>query len=349
VITAGVLVFVFCFTSFGVILILGGPRFATLEVEIYRQTIVFADLPMAAALSLVQIAFTMGMTLIYARLQARINRPLDWRPQWSTERAPRTTAEIAFVVVNLVLMGVLLAYPLAALAWQSVRHGWLYYASLLETPRHSVFYVSPLSAVGNSVRIAALTTGLALLLGVLAAVALHQRKAGWLLDALFMLPLGTSAVTLGLGYLISMDRPPLALRGSVALIVFAHALVALPFVVRSILPALQSIQPSLREAAALLGANPLRVFIEVDLPIIWRALAVGGVFAFTVSMGEFGATSMIARPDLPTIPIAIYRFLARPGSLNYGRALAMSSILMLVSIVGFVAIEQLRPPGHQAF
>jgi thiamine transport system permease protein len=135
----------------------------------------------------------------------------------------------------------------------------------------------------------------------------------------------------------------------VALIVFAHALVALPFVVRNVLPALQAIRPTLREAAALLGASPFRVFVEVDLPIVWRALVVGAIFAFTVSMGEFGATSMIARPELPTIPIAIYRFLSRPGALNYGQALAMSTILMAVSVVGFVAIEQLRPPGAQSF
>jgi thiamine transport system permease protein len=169
------------------------------------------------------------------------------------------------------------------------------------------------------------------------------------MDALFMLPLGTSAVTLGLGYLVAMDQPPLDLRGTPALIVIGHTLVALPFVVRSLLPALQAIQPALREAAATLGASPRRVFVEIDLPIIWRALAVGAVFAFTVSMGEFGATSMIARPELPTIPIAIYRFLSQPGALNYGQALAMSTVLMTVCVVGFVAMERLRPPGVQTF
>ncbi|HRT31027.1 MAG TPA: iron ABC transporter permease, partial [Anaerolineae bacterium] len=87
----------------------------------------------------------------------------------------------------------------------------------------------------------------------------------------------------------------------------------------------------------------------VDLPIIQRALAVGGIFAFTVSMGEFGATSMIARPELPTLPIAIYRFLSLPGAVNYGQALAMSTLLMAVCVVGFVAMERLRPPGVQTF
>ncbi len=346
---AGLLIFIFCFTSFGVVLILGGPRFATLEVEVYRQTINFANLPLAAALSLVQIACTLGLTLIYTRLQSGLARPLDVRPGWIAQRRPHRPVEIALVAGNVALALLLLGAPLITLAARSFGAGFGYYLALAENPRRSIFYVPPLHAVGNSLRFALATMALALLLGLLTALALYRQRRGWLLDALFMLPLGTSAVTLGLGYLLGMGRPPLALRGTPLLIVCGHTLVALPFVVRSVLPALQSISPSLREAAASLGASPLRVFAEVDLPIVWRALAVGAVFAFTISMGEFGATSMIARPELPTIPIAIYRFLSRPGDLNYGQALAMSTILMTVCIVGFVALEWLRPPGEQGF
>jgi thiamine transport system permease protein len=91
-----------------------------------------------------------------------------------------------------------------------------------------------------------------------------------------------------------------------------------------------------------LGASPLRVWQEVDLPIASRAVLVGAVFAFTISMGEFGATLFIARPDTPTMPIAIYRFLDQPGSLNYGQALAMSTLLMLVCGLGFILIERFR-------
>ena len=346
---AGLLTFIFCFTSFGVVLILGGPRFATLEVEIYRQTINFADLPTAAALSLLQIAFTLALTLVYTRLQSRVSRPLDLRSRQATQRVPQTRGERVFVAVNVIVLLLLLGLPLLTLVARSFDAGLRYYMALFENPRRSIFYVPPFAAVKNSVTFALATTNLALLLGLLTSLALYRRRGGWWMDALFMLPLGTSAVTLGLGYLVAMDQPPLDLRGTPALIVIGHTLVALPFVVRSLLPALQAIQPALREAAATLGASPRRVFVEIDLPIIWRALAVGAVFAFTVSMGEFGATSMIARPELPTIPIAIYRFLSQPGALNYGQALAMSTILMTVCVVGFVAMERLRPPGAQAF
>jgi thiamine transport system permease protein len=118
--------------------------------------------------------------------------------------------------------------------------------------------------------------------------------------------------------------------------------VAFPFVVRAITPALRGIRGQLREAAAVMGADPLRVWREVDLPILGRALLVGGAFAFAVSMGEFGATAMIVRSDVPTLPYAIYRYLSHPGSLNYGQAMAMSVVLMLVVSIGLVAIERAR-------
>jgi thiamine transport system permease protein len=84
------------------------------------------------------------------------------------------------------------------------------------------------------------------------------------------------------------------------------------------------------------------VWRKVDLPIVTRAIVVGAVFAFTVSLGEFGATIFVARPQTPTIPLAIYRFLGQPGAINYGQAMAMSTILMVVTVVGFVFLEKLR-------
>jgi thiamine transport system permease protein len=157
-----------------------------------------------------------------------------------------------------------------------------------------------------------------------------------------MLPLGTSAVTLGLGFIVALDQPPLDLRASPLLIPIAHTLVAFPFVVRSLTPALRSIQPRLRQAAAVLGASPGQVVRSIDLPLVGRALLVAATFAFTISIGEFGATALIARPEFPTIPVMIFRLISQPGALNYGQALALSTILMAVTGIGMLAIERLR-------
>ena len=347
-VAAALLVFIFCFTSFGVVLILGGPRFATLEVEIYRQTVHLFNLPLAATLSLAQVTLTLAMTSVYTRLQARTARPLHLRPQQTTQRRPTRWRDRALVGGNVVFMVVLLLTPLLALAERSLWTGRGYaltnYSELFINRRGSVFFVPPVEAVRNSLTFAALTVVLALALGVIGAYLLAERGSRlsrWL-DPVFMLPLGTSAVTLGFGYIIALDRPPLNLRTSPLLIPLAHTLVAFPFVVRAVLPVLRGIHPHLRESASVLGASPARVWREIDLPIVGRALLVGAVFAFTISMGEFGATSLIARPQMPTMPVAIYRFLGQPGALNYGQALAMSTLLMLVCAAGFLGIERFR-------
>ena len=126
------------------------------------------------------------------------------------------------------------------------------------------------------------------------------------------------------------------------LIPAAHALLAFPFVVRSLLPALRALDPRLRDAARVLGARPWQVLRAVDLPLLYPALLVGAVFSFTVSLGDFGAALLLARPEYPTVPVVIGRLLGQPGAANYGQALALSTILMLISALGFVALERLR-------
>lgn len=351
-IAAALLVFLFCFTSFGVILILGGPRFATLEVEIYRQAVNLFNLPAAAGLSLTQLALTFSVMVIYTRLQARASVPLRLRPERTTVRRPSTGLERTTAVVVLTLLLGVLLIPLLALASRSFTLGdgppsLRYYRALTVNRSQDVFFVPPALAVRNSLLFALVATGLSLFLGLISAYLLagpgrqQSRLSKWL-DPIFLLPLGTSAVTLGFGYIIALDEPPLNLRTSLALVPIAHALIAVPFVVRTLLPVLRGLDPRLREAASVMGASPGRVLWEVDLPIIGRALVVAAAFAFTVSMGEFGATLLIYRPQYPTMSVVIYRALSQPGLLNYGQALAMSTLLMLVCTAGLLAIERFR-------
>jgi thiamine transport system permease protein len=227
-----------------------------------------------------------------------------------------------------------------------------FYQALTINEQQSLFYAPPSTAIAISLGYAATTVILALLMGLPAAWALSQNRKSKInrtIDPILMLPLGTSAVTLGLGFIVALNTPPLDLRASPLLIPIAHTLVAFPFVVRSLTPALHSVQPRLRQAASVLGASPRQVLRQVDFPLVSRALFVAATFAFTISIGEFGATAMIARPEYPTIPMVIYRYLSRPGGLNYGQAMALSTILMLTTLVGMFAIERLRIGDNREF
>ncbi len=348
ILTASLLVFIFCFSSFGVILILGGPRLATVEVEIYRQAVYLFNLPMAAALSIVQIGFTFVLMWAYTMLQRKTSVSLSPESLSVTQKRVVFFREKVLVIGNTIFMMIFLGAPLLALVVKSfsTERGFslVYYKALFENPIRSVFYIQPVKAVAFSLGFAAVTLILALILGLLASVYLagSKNRFGSLLDPIFMLPLSTSAVTLGFGFIIALDRPPLNLRTSIMIVPLAHTLVAFPFVIRSLLPVLRSIPQGLRESAAVLGASPFIVFKTVDFPIIGRAILVGAVFAFTVSLGEFGASVLVARPQAPTMPLAIYRFLGQPGEINYGQAMAMCSLLMMVTAVGFLFLEKFR-------
>ena len=351
---AALIVFLFTFTSFGVIQVLGGPRFATLEVEIYRQTATLLDLPTAAVLTLLQFAAVAALLAVHAWSLRKRESALSLVPARLTARRPRGPLQWTALWSVLGVTLLLVLAPLAVLVERAFNapdgYGLGNFRALNAASDSATFVVAPVTAIGNSLAYAAVATLLALVVGGLAAAAL-TRRAGRLVrgfDALLMLPLGTSAVTVGFGFLIALDEPPLDLREAWILVPLAQALVGVPFVVRTMLPVLRAVDVRLREAAAVLGASPLRAWREVDLPLVRRALLVAAGFAFAVSLGEFGATVFIARPDAPTLPVAVARLLGRAGEVNYGQAMALSTVLMLVCAGTLLALERVRTdsPGE---
>ncbi len=342
---AALMVFLFTFTSFGVVQILGGPGFSTLEVEIYRQTSEIFDLSTAAVLTIIQFMAVGAVLALHAWTVRRRETALRLVDASVTARRPRGRGEWALLAGVLASVAVLLLLPLAVLVQRSFDAPDFGYYRALMSSDGGVFLVAPIEAIGNSLRYAVVATVIAVVIGGLAAAALTRRDAGRFVrgfDALLMLPLGVSAVTVGFGFLIALDEPPLDLRASWILVPLAQALVGVPFVVRTMLPVLRAVDGRLREAAAVLGASPWRVWREVDLPMVRRALLIAAGFAFAVSLGEFGATVFIARPDNPTLPVAVARLLGRAGELNYGQAMALSTILMVVCAVSLLVLERLR-------
>jgi thiamine transport system permease protein len=347
------IVFLFTFTSFGTVLILGGLRYATLEVEIWRQTTSFLNLPLAAALAVTQLLVVAAALALYSRYQESVAVEQPLRPVKDTARRPAGLREWGLVTAVLALTGLFLGIPLAVLVEASLStqegYGFAHYRQL-GSPGGRALFVSPGEALLNSLGFALAATAVALLVGLLAAVVVARKRDPFarLFDGLLMLPLGTSAVTIGLGFLVALDRP-VDLRTSPLLIPLAHALVAVPFVVRTSAPVMRAAQSGLREAAAVLGAPPARVWREVDLPLVSRAALVAAGFAFAISLGEFGATALIVRPDTTTLPVAIFRLLSQPGSGNFGQAMALATVLMLVTALSVALIERFRLAGREEF
>ena len=355
IVSSASVVFLFCATAFGIVLTLGGVRYATVETEIYLLTTTVFDLQGAAALSVLQIAVVLGLLGITQRLRT-VPDPAVERRHHRGNRPTR--ADLPSVAVTVLLLA-FVAAPVLTLMAGSLRvdGAWsLANYRALSTSGGQALPAPVTDALFTSLRTAVDATWISLSMGLLVALIVTrrsrtptERRLRGALDGMFMLPLGVSAVTLGFGFLITLDQPPLALRDSPLLVPIAQALVALPLVARTIVPVLAGVDDRLRQAAASLGANPLRAVLTVDLPVVWKPLLAAGGFAFAVSLGEFGATSFLARDEHPTLPVVIYQLLGHPGELNYGMALAASVVLAATTAVVVLAVDRLRVASVGAF
>lgn len=356
IVSAASVVFLFCATAFGIVLTLGGVRNATVETEIYLLTTSVFDLQAAAALSVLQLVVVVVLLGLAQRLRA-VPDPSLVRARGRAQRPGRGDLP-ALAATGLML--VLVALPIATLVAGSfeVGDGWgLDNYRALSTAGDGQALLVPVSdALVTSLRTAVDATWLSLAMGLLVALVVTrrsrsrtERRLRGALDGFFMLPLGVSAVTLGFGFLITLDRPPVDLRDSPLLVPIAQALVALPLVVRTIVPVLAGIDDRQRQAAASLGASPWRALLTVDVPVVWKPLLAASGFAFAASLGEFGATSFLARDEHLTLPVVIFRLLGHPGEGNYGMALAASVVLAATTALVMLVVERLRVPSLGAF
>ena len=342
---AAALVFIFNFTSFGTVVLLGHGRYATVEVEIYLLTTGLFDLPAAAILAVLQLAVTAALALLYRRIVAghspdgRLGSGATHRrsPQGWSERL--LVAGVVVVLTTWIVGPQLLLLYRAAFAWVEDRALFALLARLADAPA---------GAVRNSLIFAAATALLALATAGPASVAAALRKGARpspgsrLADVVSLLPLGTSAVTIGLGFVLALGFGALDLRASPVLVPLAHTLVAFPLVFRTLVVTLSSIPERLREASRTLGATAWQTFRWLELPLARRGVVAATVFAFAISLGEFGATALISRPELPTMTTAIFRSLSRPGAAHQGAGLALSGVLLLVTAASVVLVERMQ-------
>jgi thiamine transport system permease protein len=344
VIAAGAIVFLFTFTSFGVIRVLGGVGRATIEVEVWRRATQLGDIGRAATLTVLQLCILAVAVGWAARSQRRHAHAIE-RSGVPQLRRPRGRQRW-LVGATALATALVIAVPLAALVERSFRVGDGYstvaWRSLDGTEIRPGLQIGidPIGALERSLTTAVWATVFALAIGTAAVVAIDALgRSGRLLDTGLMLPLGTSAVTIGFGMLITFDTPPVDWRAEWWLVPVGHALVAAPFVVRGALGVLRSISPELRHAAATLGASPIRAWATTTLPFLRQPLLVGAGLAAAISLGEFGATSFLSRSGQETLPLAIERLLGRTGGVFQAQAFALSTILAAATILVVLLVD----------
>ena len=355
ILAASALIFIFCFMSFAVVLVLGGgPKFTTLEVEIYRMARIELDLSGASGLAIVGSSLTLVFLYLYLWLQKKsaFSEALTTGKK-NLLRLFRTPGGWLILLYCLCVLALIVG-PMLTVVHNSFlrREGWAGATSLTLDWYGVIFsrdilrggFVLPyLKAIRNSMFFGAMTVFFSLPLGTMLAMVAAKVKKGFLVEGLMMLPLGVSAVILSLGYLKGFASFPLEIIGRWYSIVLVHTIIAYPFVLRSVSGVLQKIEPNLREAARNLGASSWKLFWHIEFPLIRPGILTGAAFAFAISLGEVTATLMLSTPDLITIPVAIYRLVS---SYNFFAACAMGTLLMIASLIAFWLIDKL---GQEVF
>ncbi|ASJ08493.1 ABC transporter [Thermococcus siculi] len=341
---SAMLTFVFCFLSFSIPLIIGGYRYATIEVDIFTSIMVLLDFKTGSALAIIQIALSMAFMYVYLRSldayakreeQRVFRKPLPFgRRDWLSLRGLGIAVYSAIVFVFIVS-------PLLAVIYDSLRFNnqWSleWYRRIFSTEYNPMFGATTLGAIRNSLTFGLATVFLSIIIALPIAYALHRWnfRGKRLFDVLAMLPLASSAITLGLGYIRVFHSTPLYY--TMWIVIAAHTIIAYPFVLRAVSTSLKKIKPNLFEAALSLGAREWRAFLRVELPLALGGVIVGAIFAFAMSIAELGATYMLAKPEYTTMTVAIYKFL---GARQFGSASALSVLLMAVSTASFLIIER---------
>ncbi len=355
VLSAASIIFLFCFSSFAIILVLGGgPKYTTIEVEIYRLAKVSFNPEIAGSLAVAGIFFS--FILMYATLhfQAKVSQPEDFiLPPLQTKRNSNERKHINFfVAVYLLVILVLAAGPLISIIVKSFHYplnrtgkallSFRSYEGLFRSPE-GTFSSFTLTAIKNSLFFAFATVLLSVPAGTILS---YFSVKKWIrstvitrfIDTLVMLPMIVSSVIIGLGYMFIRKVLPSSGGNGKLLIILAHTVIAYPFVIRSVTGVLEKIKPSLSHAAMSLGASPLQVFISIEMPLLKGAVMTGGAFAFALSIGELNATILLARGSTVTIPLALYRFI---GSYHFYRACALGTVLIFLTFGVFAAMEKL--------
>jgi len=330
--SAAAVTFLYCFTSYAVVRVLGGPGRNTIESDIALRAFGIGDVSAASVLALLQAAVIVGVVVLLRRAAGREATLLRTAAQLAP--MPPRVRWVALLVS--LITTTFVVTPLLAVFWRSIRVG----DSVTLEAWSTVVDESLLGSIMSSLRTAVVTALLGMALAGAASLAIVRSAVrGRTLDTFTMFPLAISPVTLGLGFIVTFDQSWYDWRGMWWFVAIAHAVVAFPLIVRVLVPAWRAIPPRLSEAATVLGAGEVRRLIDIDLRLLRRAFVAGLGLAVAVSLGEFGAASLLSRRGAETMPVAIARLLERTGDLVRAQAFVLSSLLIVSCAATLFVVE----------
>jgi putative spermidine/putrescine transport system permease protein len=252
-----------------------------------------------------------------------------------TVRGERLLTAYVYLVLAFLLLPILIVLPSAfssdvSLTFPPTGFSLRWFRNIVDKPEFiRAFWISISVAAGASL--------ISLVFGTAASLALVRKRfiGRHVISMLITVPIIFPAVVIAVAMVLALG--PLKLTGTVPGLVLAHVVITLPYVVRTVSATLQEIDPSMVEAAQVLGASPWKAFRHVVLPLIRPGLIAGGTFAMVVSFDEFTISLFLTGPGLLTLPVQIYNYVE--FSIDPTVA-AISTVLIVMTVILVVAVER---------
>ena len=336
IISAFILIFLFCFPSFLIVMSLGGsPKYYTIEAEIYRRT--YTDVNTVSSSSLALFSFIIMSFLLLVSGYGREEKKAS-RSKRIIKKAKGWKRLEAFVLSCLIFL--FLAPPLLSIVYRAfftkdgsfTLKAWIDIASSSPTGAGT-----GMEAILNSLLIAFLSSSLAVSLSTAISISAVRRKSR-IIPLLTSLPMAAGSVSLGLGFAFLSTRLPYkSIYISYILVILAHLVVVMPFTVRTIMPGAKRIPNTLPLASMCLGKGCYSSYRKVEKPMLKSYRRRAFAFAFALSLGEVNATMALAEGKVTTLPILIYKMI---NQYNYQGASALAIILLTTAIIVFAIGEK---------
>jgi putative spermidine/putrescine transport system permease protein len=195
-----------------------------------------------------------------------------------------------------------------------------------------------------SLKLAAIATGVSVVLGTAAAVAIARSRAPWAraLDALFMSPLVLPALALGFAALMYFSA--LGWPLSLATLAIGHIVVCVPFVLRTTIAALAQLDPALLDSSTSLGASAVYTFRRITLPSIGRGIAAGAFLAFMASFDNVPVSLFLSDARTEVLPIHLWQIIDTDLDV---RAASASGVLIVFTLLVMLIAERLAGLSRQ--
>jgi thiamine transport system permease protein len=307
------LVFIYCFTSFAIVLAFGGLQFTNFEAEIYRQIFRNLDLSLGAVLAFFQFVILLVVSFLYLYYSEKFG-----------------VAQYGFLLKR---------KKLNFFSWFGffefcidLDSGFLNFRAFLKILnfQQGIVEVSPLKSVFYSLVIAFFSSLISVFLGFIGSIYVKRFS---FVNLFFVSSIAVSVVTLGFGYYLGFGVD----GGNILMILIGHSVLSFPFAFRILSNAFLSVQKEVFDAAFSLGANKFQRFYLVYFPMLKYAFFAAFAFSFAVSLGELGLTLILYDGVYATMPVYIYRLIS---TYDFRAAAAMGFLLFLLSFLCFYVIER---------